>query len=310
MRHGRADRMAVTVGLSIAPWFLVITAALVSQAAAAQTTRPFWTEKSSFIEGGDLFVVGVASHVRSVEEGRQKAFEHGKVELMNFAQVTDLEAQGLVVETQMTYEESNSDGTVTVFRLLRVPMTKLVAIQDRLRTRNLSQEKALEQSRLELKAMQESLARKQQELEVRTRSVQESLVQIAQLQSGLSEKAQRIEHRQREVESLLQQLAQTIGGEGSQSKGSLTERLKQAEARLDEKGRELDGIYRRVLERIHDQEQKACKYVTPGMRPSDVRQLIGEPDGNFVGVRWSYGRVIVHFNAQKVVESISGCRNR
>ncbi|WP_447973814.1 hypothetical protein [Nitrospira sp. Kam-Ns4a] len=70
---------------------------------AASASRPFWTEKSSFIEGDDLFVVGVASHVRTMEEGRQKAFEHGKLELMNFAQVTDLEARGLTIETQMTY---------------------------------------------------------------------------------------------------------------------------------------------------------------------------------------------------------------
>lgn len=96
----------------------------------AKESRPFWTEKSAFIEGDDLVVVGVASRARTVEEGRRQAFEQGKVELMNYAQITSLEVPGLVIETQMTFEELNDDGTVTVYRLLRVPAKKLVAIQD------------------------------------------------------------------------------------------------------------------------------------------------------------------------------------
>src|SRR5690348_9302323 len=85
-------------------------------AIAASNTRPFWTEKSSYVEADDLYVVGVASNVRTMEEGRLKAFEHGKIELMNFAQVTDLEAQGLLIETQMTYEEQNPEGSIIIFR--------------------------------------------------------------------------------------------------------------------------------------------------------------------------------------------------
>jgi hypothetical protein len=113
---------------------IIVTGILlsVSIAWAGKEARPFWTEKSSFIEGEELFVVGVASKTRTVEEGRRQAFEQGKVELMNFAQITSLEAQGLVIETQMTFEESNADGTVTVYRLLRVPASKLVSIQARL----------------------------------------------------------------------------------------------------------------------------------------------------------------------------------
>ena len=30
--------------------------------------RPFWTEKSAFLEGEDLFVVGEASHAHTLEE--------------------------------------------------------------------------------------------------------------------------------------------------------------------------------------------------------------------------------------------------
>ena len=82
----------------------VLTGILLSTslAWAAKDARPFWTEKSSFIEGEELFVVGVASKARTVEEGRRQAFEQGKVELMNFAQITSLEAQGLVIETHYT----------------------------------------------------------------------------------------------------------------------------------------------------------------------------------------------------------------
>ena len=103
-------RQAISIVGSVLTGVLLAT----SLAWAAKDARPFWTEKSSFIEGEELFVVGVASKARTVEEGRRQAFEQGKVELMNFAQITNLEAQGLVIETQMTFEEPNADGTVTV----------------------------------------------------------------------------------------------------------------------------------------------------------------------------------------------------
>jgi hypothetical protein len=102
-----------------------------SHAWADPSTRPFWAEKTSFIEGEDLYVVGVASGMPTREQARQRAFEHGKIEVMNFAQVPNLKALGLVIETQMTYEEPNADGTITVFRLLRVPIEKILTLQRR-----------------------------------------------------------------------------------------------------------------------------------------------------------------------------------
>jgi hypothetical protein len=98
---------------------------------AAKEGRPFWTEKSTFIEGEDLFVVGIATKARTPEEGRHRAFDHGKIELMDFAQLTDIEGRGMFIETQMTFEEINSDGTFTVFRLLRIPLERLMALQER-----------------------------------------------------------------------------------------------------------------------------------------------------------------------------------
>ncbi len=94
---------------------------------AARDNRPFWTERSTRILGDDLYVVGVASRAKTTEEGRQLAFEHGKQELLNFTQAASL--NGLTIDTQMTYEEHNEDGSVTVFRLLRVPIPKLLALK-------------------------------------------------------------------------------------------------------------------------------------------------------------------------------------
>ncbi len=95
----------------------IVLAALLSGQAVAGT-RPFWTEKSSYIEDEHLYVVGAASSVKTEEEGRKKAFENGKIEVQNFAQVSDL--SGLEIETQMTFSETNSNGTFNVFRLMRV----------------------------------------------------------------------------------------------------------------------------------------------------------------------------------------------
>lgn len=294
----------------------VLFAALASASPvlAASANRPFWTEKTSFIEGDELFVVGVASHIHAPEEGRQKAFDHGKLELMNFAQVTDLEARGLIIETQMTYEETNPDGTVTVFRLLRVPVAKLVAIQGNLQAQGRAQEKALDQARQELRSLQESLAQKQQDLEMRTRAVQQALAQISQLQTTLSEKAQKIDQQQRQVEQLLQQLTTKYQVKGPQAGGASFDTLKQAEAQLEKREQELDGIYRRAVERIRANSQQACKYVVRGMKPSEVRGLLGEPDGRRYSFDennvWAYGSSEVHFNSQAVVNHVSGCSGR
>ena len=189
-----------------------------SLAWAAKDARPFWTEKSSFIEGEELFVVGVASKARTVEEGRRQAFEQGKVELMNFAQITSLEAQGLVIETQMTFEEPNADGTVTVYRLLRVPASKLVGIQGRLKEQSHAQEQAIEQSRKEL----------------------------AVIQQTLGEKATKLDQQQRQVEQMLQQInaklqASSTPTNRSERGGSLVDRLKDTDAKLDASDANLPG---------------------------------------------------------------------
>jgi len=83
----------------------------------AGNVKPFWTEKSSYIEGANLYVVGVASNVTSIEDGRKQAFENGKSEIMNFTQISNL--AGLVINTQMTYEEKTGNNYI-VYRLMYV----------------------------------------------------------------------------------------------------------------------------------------------------------------------------------------------
>lgn len=292
---------------------IVLSALVAAPVFAARADRPFWTEKSSFVEGDDLFVVGVASHAKTVEQGRQQAFERGKVELMNYAQVTDLEAQGLVIETQMTYEEPNADGTVTVFRLHRVPVPKLVAIQGRLNATARAQEQTLERSRHELLTIQQSVVNKQQELEARSQAVQRVLEQITGLQTTLAEKAQRIEQQQQQVEQLLQQLSAKLQVSAPGAKGtgttSLFETLKQTEIQLDEKEREIEGIYNRAIERIKRQSQKACKYVRTGMTEGEVRALLGAPDGTS-SLSWAYGTAKVLFGVDQLVFSVRCERGR
>ena len=269
---------------------LMVTLGLYSISTVSAASRPFWTEKSAFIEGDDLFAVGVASKARTVEEGRRQAFEQGKVELMNYAQITSLEAQGLVVETQVILEEPQADGTVTVYRLLRVPASKLIAIQSRLQSQSRAHEQTLEQSRKELAATQ----------------------------ATLREKAMKLDQQQRQIEQMLQQINPKLALKGtpnnrSEQSGSLADHLKETKARLDADEQELNRLYLQVKERIKSSSQNACQYVTNGMKPSEVRSLLGIPDGETYAKKdtddtWAYGTTSVDFNGQGVVIGIRGCQ--
>lgn len=191
---------------------------------------------------------------------------------MNYAQITSLEAQGLVIETQMTYEEPNPEGTVTVYRLLRVPAAKLVAIQGRLNEQTRAQEQSLEKTRQELSVLQHSLIEKQNALEGHTTS--------------LREKSQRIEAQQRQVEGLLKQLGTKFpesaisATNGSQKTDSLVKQLKEAEAQLDAQERVLTEISIRAKSRI-DKEwegfKKQCNYLENGMTEEEIRAIMGTP---------------------------------
>src|SRR5581483_3428882 len=102
---------------------------LTADAAHGETsTRPFWTEQAMFRFGEDLFFVGVASCMPSAEAGRDAAFRQGLKELLHYSQRPS--AEGLTIETQMTFEERAAAGcatnTVSVWRLLRLPAAAVI----------------------------------------------------------------------------------------------------------------------------------------------------------------------------------------
>ena len=242
--------------------------------------RPFWTEKSAFLEGEDLFVVGVASHAHTLEEGRQQAFERGKIELMNYAQVTTLEARGLIIETQMTYEEVNEDGTATVFRLLRVPVQRLLEIQGQLQSQGHAQGHALDHARQELLVHKHSL----------------------------EDKAVEIEQQKREVELLLKHLEvrypETIDASSQSAQAdSLTSRMERAETKLAIRERDLMELSRRAKDRIAHEtvsDAQRCRLLVLGMTAAEVKTIMGEPRRSLsmAPTWWFYGRPVtinLHF---------------
>lgn len=223
----------------------------------ARDSRPFWTEKSAFVEGDELFVVGIATKARTVEEGRQLAFEHGKIELMNYIQVTSLEAQGLAIETQMTFEEPNMDGSVTIYRLLRVPLDKLRATQDKVRTQTHSQEVALENARRELLALRQSVVKKNQDLEQQQQLAEQLLNKLrAQLNIQATDK------------------------NSSEGRIPIAEQYRLLGAQLDAKGQEIRNIVSKAELRLMEEQenlQGKCKDIVKGMNRSEVEAVMGLP---------------------------------
>ena len=115
----------------LARWTLinlgVVGAIFVAASLQAASNRPFWTEQAMFRFGEDLFFTGRATCVSSSEDGRQRAYNAALQEILNYTRTK--EVVGIPIETQMVYEEDNSDscrsGQVSVWRLLRAPASRL-----------------------------------------------------------------------------------------------------------------------------------------------------------------------------------------
>ncbi len=114
--------------LIVVAGLLLVVFILPAGGVEARLVKPFWTEKSSYIEGNYLYVVGIASNAPTVEAGRKRAFENGKSEIMNFSQLSNLD--GLVIETQMTYQEKNGDG-FNIYRLMYVDYEGVNALKNK-----------------------------------------------------------------------------------------------------------------------------------------------------------------------------------
>lgn len=83
-------------------------------------TAPFWTEKSSFVESGKIYVVGIATGSKTVEEARQAALRNAEAELFGLLHIKSL--HGIVFQTQMTHQEQSKDGLWKVYRLMWIPV--------------------------------------------------------------------------------------------------------------------------------------------------------------------------------------------
>jgi hypothetical protein len=84
--------------------------------------------------GNELFFTGRASCAQTVEEGRQRAYEAAVQEVINYTRSAQL--AGIPVETQMIFEEQGAScpaGSVTIWRLLRLPELPLTALATRAR---------------------------------------------------------------------------------------------------------------------------------------------------------------------------------
>jgi hypothetical protein len=312
---------------------------------AETNKRPFWTKQSSFMEGEDLLVVGIALHAETVEEGRKRAFENAKVELMNFAQVTDVEAKGLVSETTATFEETNPIGMITVYHLLRVPAKKLVEIQGHLQEQTRLQGQAFEKSQRDLQQVQQAVVSRYQRLEEQNRQIQETLDSMSRLQESLGEKALRFEQAHTEVEQLLQKLSAKVKdtqptstsfanaamNNNSTKKKSIAEpllrRFKDTENKLDAQAAQLKDLSKRAKVRLAAEDElaraleKKCKYLVRGMTKEEVAQIMSEPAEQYLDIpsktssskyrymnkRGATGIISVGFAYNELVDSLDGC---
>ncbi len=88
---------------------------------------PFWTEKTTYIEGDRIFAVGISAPHSDVAQSRQEAFDRASLELMNMLQVSDLGK--LTINTQRTLEVPGEKGSL-VYRLLWVDAEEARALKE------------------------------------------------------------------------------------------------------------------------------------------------------------------------------------
>lgn len=107
---------------------LVLTLILYTAIGWTEGGRPFWTEKSAYVEGDFLYTVGLASNAKTREDGRKNSFANGRQEISNFIQLSDLDK--IEIETQMTFEEPAEKGAFNVYRLLKTDYSALVHLKE------------------------------------------------------------------------------------------------------------------------------------------------------------------------------------
>ena len=308
--------------------FLILSITWIS-AEFVNAARPFWTKTPSYIEGEFLYVVGTVSGMASLAEAKQQALIHGKLELMNFAQISEVGAEGLTLETRHTYVEKNPDGSVNVFQLLRIPASNVLEAQARLHVQRKAQAAELKASQKNLAIVRKVLLTRQQTIDEQTASIDTLIQRINKKQQAYTQKTQEIDKRQAEITqlevalegkfaSIDEQMKQVnVLLEQYKTKGEAqTEKLgdlKAEEGKIQENEAAIQRIQQAILARLEKTENMACHYVSPGMSPKDVKDVLGKPAGekhSYANERydtWAYGTTKVNFDAQGVVGSVTGC---
>ncbi|WP_447968456.1 hypothetical protein [Nitrospira sp. M1] len=294
--------------------------------------RPFWTQSSSYIEGEFIYLVGTVSNMNSLPEAKQQALVHGKLELMNFAKISEIDAEQLEVETRHSYVEKNPNGSVNVFQLLRIPTSAILEAQTRLHAQRQAQAVKLEASEEQLANIQKVLLKRQQTIDEQTALLDTLIDHITQKQQGYAQQTQELDKRQAEITQLeltleekftsideqmkqVNQLLEQYTTKGDAQRLKL-QSLKETEGKLQENEEELQRIQQAILTRLRKTGHMACQFVSPGMAPADVKKVLGQPSGekhSYANERydtWAYGTSKVNFDAQGVVESVTGCSSQ
>ena len=260
---------------------------------AAENQRPFWTEQSTFIEGDTLYTVGVASNAKTVEEGRELSFSRGRTEIMNYAQIANLVGAGIVIETQMTHEERNLDGTYHVYRLLKTDVIKLVSTKQDIQ--HSSKEKIAELGKmLEVnRALTETFINKRLELEGLSQKGKEILLDVEKIKNDVTQKRKELEEVYNKFEAEIK------------TRETVISKFEEKKVIIDKQDKQIDQLHTQILIRITNKGVMAKKYAIKGMTKKDVISLFGEPDGRDIYDRdYYYGRTLLSFNNSGILDGI------
>ncbi len=302
------------ISLGVALFFLITSTFVYGE----DKQRPFWTEKSAFVEGDVLYAVGVASNVKSPEKGRELAFNYGKTEIMNFAQIANIDGIGITIETQMTYEEINKDGTLNVYRLLKTNLNNLLSAQKSLLTTAHQRIKELDEIVNKNRFLMEELLTKKNYLnksredldrikleivsftkkgdEVINKLEKERISALKQqdkILNKLDDVREKAEYKQAEIEKIFKDIQDKV-----KSRSAFISKIEKKKEEYDVQDKKIDALFRQIYDRIQKKSLLVKKYVKKGMTRTDVLQLLGQPASvEFCSGEWLYGNMTIHFTA-------------
>lgn len=229
------------------------------------SARPFWVEKSSYVEGKTLYAVGIAANINNLAAGRQKAWKFGKREISNFVQITDL--SGVVIKTKMTYEEVNSNGTYNVYRLMSVDLPKLYHWKSVL----------LKKGILSLKAQNQRMS---QEIDHRNQAIKNLEETTRNLRARNEGITQEVDLRDQEILKLERNTRKLI--ERSKRITKTIHVRKQQVQILEHQAEELTDLEQRAAQiegKVNAYNERVRKYIRCGMTKEEVESVMGEPRG-------------------------------